>query len=189
MTSTSLFEGLVVLCCLHAEIPRRCDRQYLPGFPFLFFSSRYLDFLDDVVRISCLCWLCPGENSVTVLYPSFLSGRIITVSSYSSLRFLNLRSHGFFGELCLAGFYLFDGLAYLVLAFEVVTMFSQSRLGVWVFEVMTSTWSPLFSVCFNCAFFPFTFVRYTLTQFAVGMAKAKSSTVAPFGILYKSPLG
>ena len=77
----------------------------------------------------------------------------------------------------------------LVRALEVVTMFSQSCLGVWVLEVMISTWSPLFSFCFSCAFLPFTFAPMHLQPSLLWIWKAKSSTVAPLASLNKSPLG
>ena len=72
---------------------------------------------------------------------------------------------------------------------EVVTMFSQSCFGVWVFEVMISTWSPLFSFCLSCTFLPFTFAPIHLHPNLLWIWKAKSNTVAPLASLNKSPLG
>ena len=48
--------------------------------------------------------------------------------------------------------------ASLILAFalELFTMFSHSRLGVWLLEVSISTVSPLCSCCLNDVFLPFT---------------------------------
>lgn len=71
----------------------------------------------------------------------------------------------------------------LTRAFEVTTMFSQSRLGVWVGAVTMETVSPLFKVYLIGTFFSFTFAETHLHPNLVWIAKAKSSTVAPLARL------
>ena len=83
--------------------------------------------------------------------------RIIVPSSYSIFLFLNLRSSVSLAKSCWRATISFRAWRILVRALEVVTMFNQSCLGVWVFDVIISTWSPLFSFCLSCTFFPFTF--------------------------------
>jgi len=77
----------------------------------------------------------------------------------------------------------------LTRAFEVTTMFSQSRLGVWVGAVTMETVSPLFKVYLIGTFFSFTFAETHLHPNLVWIAKAKSSTVAPLASLISSPVG
>ena len=115
--------------------------------------------------------------------------RIIVPSSYSIFRFLNLRSNVSLAKACWRAAISLSACRILVRALEVVTMFSQSCLGVCVLDVMISTWSPLFSICFNCAFLPFTLAPIHLQPSLLWMWKAKSSTVEPLPSLNKSPLG
>ena len=115
--------------------------------------------------------------------------RIIVPSSYSIFLFLNLRSSVSLAKSCWRATISFRAWRILVRALEVVTMFNQSCLGVWVFDVIISTWSPLFSFCLSCTFFPFTFAPIHLHPSLLWMWKAKSSTVAPLASLKRSPLG
>ena len=121
--------------------------------------------------------------------PKRLIKRIITASSYSIFRFLNLRSRVSLAKSCWRATISLRAWRILVRAFEVVTMFSQSCFGVCVFDVIISTWSPLFSFCLNCTFLPFTFAPIHLHPNLLWMWKAKSSTVAPLPSLKRSPFG
>ena len=115
--------------------------------------------------------------------------RIMVPSSYSIFRFLNLRSRVSLAKACWRAAISFNAWRILVRALEVVTMFSQSCLGVCVFDVIISTWSPLCSICFSCTFLPFTFAPIHLQPSLLWMWNAKSSTVEPLASLNKSPLG
>ena len=111
------------------------------------------------------------------------------LSSYSILRFLNFRSSVSLANSDCFAVISFKAWRILVRAFDVVTILSQSCLGVWVLDVVISTWSPLFNTCRSWTFLPFTFAPIHLHPNFVWIWKAKSNTVEPFASLNRSPLG
>ena len=77
----------------------------------------------------------------------------------------------------------------LVLALELTTQPSQSRLGLWFLPVIISTTSPVRSFSLICTLLPLTRPPVQRQPRLECMLKAKSSTDAPAGSILSSPVG
>ena len=134
-------------------------------------------------------WAMAAIIASTELYLRCFINSVASSSGNSSFQFLSLRSRISRPSEAALRSSASSSCLILVLALEVTTQLSQSRLGLWLRPVITSTMSPVLSFSRIWTGLPFTLPPVQRQPMPEWMLNAKSSTEAPAESLRNSPVG